>query len=54
VVLDQGCVVEVGRHEELLMNKGVYSKLYAINYGIDDDGDTVESTDTITIPADND
>ena len=56
VVLDQGRVVEVGRHEELLSNKGVYAKLYAINYGldVDDDGDAVESVDTITMPADND
>jgi ATP-binding cassette subfamily B protein len=56
VVLDQGCVVEVGKHEELLSKKGVYAKLYAINYGldVDDDGDAVESVDTITMPADND
>ncbi|MEC9309056.1 MAG: ABC transporter ATP-binding protein [Chloroflexota bacterium] len=56
VVLDQGCVVEVGKHQELLSKKGVYAKLYAINYGldVDDDGDTVESVDTITMPADND
>ena len=34
VVLDHGKVVEVGKHEELLENKGVYARLYAINYGL--------------------
>ena len=38
VVLDQGRVVEVGRHQELLNRGGVYARLYAINYGVDLDG----------------
>ena len=40
VVLDQGKLVEMGNHEELLARKGgVYARLYAVNYGlpIDDD-----------------
>ena len=35
VVLDQGRVVEVGKHEELLEKGGTYSRLYAINYGLE-------------------
>ena len=34
VVLDQGRVVEVGRHHELLENGGIYARLHAINYGL--------------------
>lgn len=33
VVLEHGKIVEVGRHEQLLANKSVYSKLYAMNFG---------------------
>ena len=35
VVVDGGRVVEVGRHQELLDGKGLYARLYAINYGLD-------------------
>ena len=44
VVLDQGKLVEMGNHEELLARKGgVYARLYAVNYGlpIDDDEKSV-------------
>jgi ATP-binding cassette subfamily B protein len=34
VVLQGGQVMEVGKHEELLSRGGVYSRLYAINYGL--------------------
>ena len=42
VVLDHGKVAEVGNHEQLLNKRGVYSRLYAINYGLGND-DTSES-----------
>jgi ABC-type multidrug transport system ATPase subunit len=34
VVLDQGCIVEMGKHAELLQRKGRYARLYAVNYGL--------------------
>ena len=44
VVLDNGRVMEVGQHDDLLARKGTYARLYAINYGLafstfDTDGD---------------
>jgi ATP-binding cassette subfamily B protein len=33
VVLDHGRVAEMGRHDELLLRRGVYAHLYAVNYG---------------------
>jgi hypothetical protein len=34
VVLEHGRVVEIGKHAELLERKGVYARLYALNYGL--------------------
>jgi ABC-type multidrug transport system fused ATPase/permease subunit len=34
VVLEHGRVVEMGKHTELLERKGVYARLYAVNYGL--------------------
>ena len=36
VVLDRGSIVEVGRHEELLARRGVYRKLYDLQF-VDDE-----------------
>ena len=56
VVLDRGQVAEIGNHEELLAKHGVYSRLYAINYGLEgDDTPTSQISSNPTLaPADND
>ena len=52
VVLDHGEVVEVGKHQELLDNDGVYARLYAINYGLSHDGEQPSgSTGSVDLPA---
>ena len=56
VVLDHGKVAEVGNHEQLLNKRGVYSRLYAINYGLgNDDTDEAPMNSNISLSStDND
>ena len=57
VVLDHGQVAEIGNHEELLTKRGVYSRLYSINYGLEDDdtpASQISSSNPALAPADND
>ena len=52
VVLQGGRVMEVGKHEELLAKKGMYARLYAINYGLSTEG-TPEAAGSngVAVPA---
>ncbi len=40
VVLDHGRVAEIGTHEDLLARQSVYARLYAVNYGLSQNGAT--------------
>jgi ABC-type multidrug transport system fused ATPase/permease subunit len=53
VVLANGRVVEIGKHADLLERKGVYARLYAVNYGLSqDDGASTEDNDvSVQTPA---
>ena len=51
IVLDHGKVAEIGNHDELLERKGVYARLYAINYGLDSNGAESSDSGTVAVPA---
>jgi hypothetical protein len=44
-------VVEIGKHAELLERKGVYARLYAVNYGLNPDDGVLAGDDGAPIPA---
>ena len=54
VVLDHGRVAEIGTHQELLQNNGVYSRLHAVNYGTDDADESPRGDPSITLPSPDD
>jgi len=36
VVLEEGCIIETGKHEKLLQRSGVYKKLYELQFALED------------------
>ena len=51
VVLEHGRVVETGKHAELLERKGVYARLYAVNYGMSQDDGVLAGDNGAPIPT---
>jgi ATP-binding cassette, subfamily B, multidrug efflux pump len=49
VVLEHGRVVEMGKHAELLERKGVYARLYALNYGLSQNDGASTGDDDVSI-----
>jgi ABC-type multidrug transport system fused ATPase/permease subunit len=48
VVLDQGRIVEMGKHAELLEHRASYARLYAVNYGLSDDNEVSTGNNGLT------
>jgi ATP-binding cassette subfamily B protein len=51
VVLEHGRVVEMGKHAELLERQGVYARLYAVNYGLSQNGAAFPGKDGTSVPT---
>jgi ATP-binding cassette, subfamily B, multidrug efflux pump len=47
VVLEHGRVVEMGKHATLLARNGVYARLYAVNYGLSENGRALTGNDGV-------
>ena len=47
IVLDRGRLAEMGSHDELLAQGGVYERLYAINYGLVAESETAAVLDSL-------
>jgi len=48
VVLDQGRIVEMGKHAELLERRASYARLYAVNYGLSYDNEVSTGDNGLT------
>jgi ATP-binding cassette subfamily B protein len=51
VVLAHGRIVEMGQHAELLERKGLYARLYAVNYGLSPNGEASTGDNGALVPA---
>jgi ATP-binding cassette subfamily B protein len=51
VVLEHGRIVEVGKHTDLLARQGVYTRLYAANYGLPQNGAAWPAEDDMPAPT---
>jgi ATP-binding cassette subfamily B protein len=51
MVLEHGRVVERGKHAQLLERKGLYARLYALNYGLNQDVASATTDNDVSMQA---
>jgi ABC-type multidrug transport system fused ATPase/permease subunit len=51
VVLEHGRVVEMGKHAQLIERKGLYARLYALNYGLNQDAASATRDNGVSVQA---